>query len=118
MLHDVVSIGPMQVEASIGWFADERTKPQILLIRIEFGLNTKKAAATDDLIHTVDYDIALQVKALVEHSSCKLVETLVEQIATLCLEKTLAENVKVLVQKRLPFDLNIPGSVEIYRRRT
>ncbi len=117
MLYDKVSIGPMRIQAHIGWFADERTKPQELMIQLEFGLSTKRAAATDDLVHTVDYDMALQVKELIEHSSCKLVETLTEQIAALCLAKTIAENVRVIVEKKLPFDTSIPGSVEIYRSR-
>lgn len=117
MPHDIVSIGPIRIQARIGWFAEERVNPQELVIQLEFGLSTKSAAATDELQHTVDYDTVLVVKKFVEKSSCKLVETLAEQIAELCLTRTTAETVKVFLEKRLPFDPSIAGSVEIYRTR-
>ena len=111
-------MGPFKVQTHIGWFEDVRKQPQELLICLEFGLSIQAAAATDELAETVDYDLVLKIKKCVEESTCKLLETLTQQIAQICLRETKALHVKVRVEKRLPFDTTIPGAVEIIRFRS
>ncbi len=117
MLKDKVTIGPIPLTLRLGWFEPERQVPQTIVVRLEFLLDTRKAASTDDLVHTIDYGIALQIKQLTEPKVYKLLETVAEDIATYCLSIDPVKNVQVCVQKCLPFDKTILGGVEISRSR-
>lgn len=114
---DRVLIGPFRAEANIGWFEEERKTPQPLLIELTFSLDTKQAGTSDELVHTVDYDIVVPLREMIRLSRRKLVETVAEDIATYCLAQTQATSVVVRVTKYLPFDPSITGSVEITRAR-
>ena len=55
---------------------------------MELGLDTRRAAKSDDLTDTVDYaGLADRVVALVEGEPVNLIETLAERIAAMCLEQ-------------------------------
>lgn len=116
-MSDKVIIGPMEVKTHIGWLERERKKRQAVEVTLVFSLPTDPAAASEDLGKTVDFDIMKEVKEFVERTETKLVETLAERIAEVCLGKPAVENVEITVQKRLPFDRSIPAKVTIYRER-
>ena len=74
------------------------------------GLDTRPAAADDDLTKTVHYGIvAEEVVAVVEGEPVNLIETLAERIAQTCLKHDGVQEVEVCVHKpdapiTVPFD--------------
>lgn len=74
------------------------------------GLDTRPAAATDDLTRTVHYGVvAEEVVAVVSGEPVDLIETLAERIAQQCLKHDGVEEVEVVVHKpdapiTVPFD--------------
>jgi 7,8-dihydroneopterin aldolase/epimerase/oxygenase len=83
-----------------GVLPSERANGQPFLVDVELGLDTRRAAKSDDLTDTVDYaGLADRVVALVEGEPVNLIETLAERIAALCLEPPGVEQVQVTVHK-------------------
>lgn len=83
-----------------GVLPSERANGQPFLIDVELGLDTRRAAKSDDLTDTVDYaGLADRVVALVEGEPVNLIETLAERIAEMCLEPGGVEQVQVTVHK-------------------
>lgn len=83
-----------------GVLPSERANGQPFLVDVELGLDTRRAAKSDDLTDTVDYaGLADRVVALVEGEPVNLIETLAERIAALCLEPAGVEQVQVTVHK-------------------
>jgi dihydroneopterin aldolase len=69
-----------------GVFDFERRDGQMFLVDLVLGLDTRRAAATDDLQDTVDYGtLVAAVKKAIEHDPVDLVETLAQRIADVCL---------------------------------
>ena len=66
-------------------FEHERREGQPFVVDLVLGLDTARAAASDDLADTVDYGgLALAVKSAVERDPVDLIETLAERIAGVC----------------------------------
>ena len=83
-----------------GVLPSERANGQPFLVDVELGLDTRRAAKSDDLTDTVDYaGLADRVVALVEGEPVNLIETLAERIAAMCLEPAGVEQVQVTVHK-------------------
>jgi 7,8-dihydroneopterin aldolase/epimerase/oxygenase len=69
-----------------GVFDFERRDGQMFRVDLVLGLDTRRAAATDDLQDTVDYGtLVAAVKKAIEHDPVDLVETLAQRIADVCL---------------------------------
>lgn len=84
---DILSIVNLRCTAHIGCKPEERALPQALIITVNLTLDTRPAAAADDLNLTVNY--AHLSKALIracEESQCQLIETLAENLAARCLK--------------------------------
>jgi 7,8-dihydroneopterin aldolase/epimerase/oxygenase len=85
------------------------------------GVDTRSAAASDDLVETVDYGIlAEKIAGVVAGEPVKLLETLAQRIAEVCLGDERVEDVEVTVHKpeapvAVPFD---DVAVTIRRTRT
>ena len=70
------------------------------LVDLVLGLDTARAAASDDLSDTVDYgSLVAQVKAATERDPVDLIETLAQRIADVCLLDHRVEWVRVTVHK-------------------
>ena len=83
---DSITISRLRCNAHIGCEEAERAVAQALLVTATVELDTREAAATDDLEKTVNYaKLSKQLMKCCEESQCKLIETLAEQLATLCL---------------------------------
>ena len=83
-----------------GVLPSERANGQPFLIDVDLGLDTRRAAKSDDLTDTVDYaGLADRVVALVEGEPVNLIETLAERIAAMCLEADRVEQVQITVHK-------------------
>lgn len=81
---DKVFITRLKTEGVIGVFAWEREVRQTLYIDVEMATDIKKAAATDNLAHTLDYKaITDRIQQFVAASQYQLIETLAEHLAGL-----------------------------------
>ncbi|EHN72100.1 dihydroneopterin aldolase [Streptomyces coelicoflavus] len=107
---DRVALRGLKARGHHGVFPKEREDGQTFLVDIVLGLDTRPAAADDDLAKTVHYGIvAEEVVAVVEGDPVDLVETLAERIAQVCLKHSGVEEVEVCVHKpdapiTVPFD--------------
>jgi dihydroneopterin aldolase len=103
-----------------GVFPEEREAGQTFVVDVVLGLDTRPAAADDDLTKTVHYGIlAEEVVAVVEGEPVDLIETLAERIAAACLEHEVVQEAEVRVHKpgapiTVPFD---DVTVTIHRSR-
>lgn len=83
-----------------GVFAHERRDGQEFVVDVVIGLDTRTAAAGDDLSMTVDYGtLAQDVVAVIEGPPVDLIETLAQRIADGCLTHRLVAWVQVRVHK-------------------
>ena len=107
---DRVALRGLRARGYHGVFPHEREEGQTFVVDLVLGLDTRPAAATDDLKKTVHYGIvAEEVTALVEGEPVDLIETLAERIAQACLKHEEVQEVEVCVHKpnapiTVPFD--------------
>ena len=98
--HDQVAVRGITARGFHGVFDVERREGQTFVVDVVLGVDTRQAAATDDLADTTDYSaVAVAVVALVEGEPVDLIETLAEQIATACLGFDGVRAVEVTVHK-------------------
>ena len=85
---DIVYIRDLQIETIIGIYDWEREVRQTISLDLEMGADILQAAASDDILHTLNYKaVAKRLIAFVEESQCLLVERLAEEIATIVLSE-------------------------------
>lgn len=78
----------------------ERRNGQEFVVDVELGLDTRAAAASDDLSTTVHYgELAERLSAAVGSDPVSLIETLAQRLATVCLAQSGVEWVSVTVHK-------------------
>jgi 7,8-dihydroneopterin aldolase/epimerase/oxygenase len=97
---DELTISGIECFAHHGVFDHERRDGQRFVLDLTLGLDTRPAAAADDLQQTVNYGtLVAQVKAAVESDPVDLVETLAARVAGVCLSGSRVEWVQVTVHK-------------------
>ncbi len=83
-----------------GVFEHEKREGQEFVVDVEIALDTRPAAASDDVADTVHYgELAERVVAVIEGDPVDLVETLAQRIADAALAHPLVERVGVTVHK-------------------
>jgi FolB domain-containing protein len=90
---DWITIRNLQVDCIIGVFAEERTRPQPVVVTLRLGLSPHDVAGSESLDDTVDYlAVAGQVTFLLSVCRFQLIETAAEALASyLIAPPTLAE---------------------------
>ncbi|MCM2680370.1 dihydroneopterin aldolase [Echinimonas agarilytica] len=102
---DTVFIEALSVDTVIGVYDWEKKIQQTLLFDIEMDTCIGKAASTDDLQHTLDYEaISNRIIAHTQNARVELLETLVEQIAQIILNEFSVSRVVITLHK--------PGAVK------
>ena len=97
---DTITIQDLEVRYHIGVPDEERVQSQRLLLTIVMEHDVRRAAAADDLTHTINYySVSRRLLKLGEGRSWKLLETLVEEIAGMVLGEFGATAVTVEVKK-------------------
>jgi dihydroneopterin aldolase len=97
---DELTITGIECFGQHGVFEHERRDGQRFVVDLTLGVDTRAAAATDDLHDTVDYgSLVAQVKAAVESDPVDLIETLAERISGVCLLDDRVEWARVTVHK-------------------
>jgi 7,8-dihydroneopterin aldolase/epimerase/oxygenase len=103
-LHGLTALGRH------GWFSAERESGQEFSVDVVLGVDFRPAAASDNLSDTVDYgELAERVVETIGGEPVRLIETLAQRIADVCLSYDLVEDVEVTVHKPeapvpVPFD--------------
>ncbi|WP_323792987.1 dihydroneopterin aldolase [Nocardioides sp.] len=83
-----------------GVFDFEKRDGQTFVVDLVLGLDTARAAQSDDLRDTLDYGTLVNsVKAAVESEPVDLIETLAQRIASVCLTDGRVEWARVSVHK-------------------
>ncbi|CAL9462929.1 Dihydroneopterin aldolase [Streptomyces sp. enrichment culture] len=107
---DRVALRGLKARGHHGVFPKEREEGQTFIVDLVLAVDTRSAAADDDLAKTVHYGIvAEEVVAAVEGEPVNLIETLAERIAQVCLKHEVVREVEVCVHKpdapiTVPFD--------------
>jgi len=109
---DKIFIRDLRARCILGIFPEEREKPQEILLNIVLWADLRNAGESDSIEDTVDYKrVKQQVLALVEASSCFLVERLAREVARVCLDAPRVERVTVTLDK--PGALRFARSVAV-----
>lgn len=99
-MTDQLALRGLEFHGHHGVFEHEREHGQIFRIDLTLGLDSRPAAASDDLAQTVNYGtLADEVRVAVEHDPVDLIETLAQRIADVCLADQRVEWAEVTVHK-------------------
>ena len=99
-MTDELAVTGIECYGHHGVFDFERREGQVFLVDLVLGLDTRSAAATDDLHQTVDYgSLVTSVKAAVESDPVDLIETLAQRIADVSLLDHRVQWCRVTVHK-------------------
>ncbi len=99
-MSDQISLTGLRVRGFHGVLAAEREQGQDFLIDAVLTVDTRLAAASDDLAVTVDYGtLAARLVAVVEGEPVDLIETLADRLAAVCLNDARVISARVTVHK-------------------
>ncbi|MBC2932599.1 dihydroneopterin aldolase [Nocardioides sp. zg-1228] len=99
-MTDELSVRGIECFAHHGVFDFERREGQVFVVDLVLGIDTRPAAASDDLADTVDYgSLTADVKAAVERDPVDLIETVGQRIADVCLTDSRVEWARVTLHK-------------------
>jgi dihydroneopterin aldolase len=116
-MNDIVFIEELKVDAILGILPQERITPQPVVIDLQLQTDSRPAASSKDINDTLDYSaVAEQIKALTINGEYLLIETLINDIADLCLRSSLVTGVTVEVRKPQAVSDAIVG-LRIYRAK-
>jgi dihydroneopterin aldolase len=97
---DTVALTGLRVWGRHGVLPEERRDGQDFVVDVELSLDTRPAAASDDLADTVDYArLADQLAAVVAGEPVDLIETLASRLADVCLSDDRVISARVTVRK-------------------
>lgn len=98
--QDRLRVSGIEVRGHHGVFDFERREGQRFIVDLVLGLDTRPAAASDDLTDTVDYGTLVErVRSAVEHDPVDLIEKLAQRIADLCLADDRVQWTEVTLHK-------------------
>jgi dihydroneopterin aldolase len=97
---DELSVLGIECFGHHGVFEHEKRDGQVFLLDLTLGVDTRPAAASDDLRDTVDYgSLVDQVTAAVARDPVDLIEKLAQRVAGVCLLDSRVEWARVTVHK-------------------
>ncbi len=109
---DKILIQDLKVEATIGVNPWERKIKQRLLIQLELSIDCAPAAATDQLIHALDYQsVADHVMTWTQASDFQLLESLAEYLTQQIFQQFPVKKIKLRLMK--PHIIAQVGSVGV-----
>lgn len=99
-MTDVLALRGIRARGYHGVLPEERRDGQVFVVDAVLHLDTRAAAASDQLAQTIDYaDLAHQLVAIVGGDPVNLIETLAERLAACCLHSAEVHRVEVTVHK-------------------
>lgn len=116
---DRILVQGLAIDTIIGVHDWEKTSKQQVILDIDVGVDTARAARSDRLQDTVSYgDIARAVTALVEQRQLELIEALAEEVAEMLLVTFAIEEVRLRLKKPAAVANAEFVAVEIERRKS
>lgn len=98
---DIIFLGGLEIDTVIGIYDWERKIKQKIILDIEMGFDIQKAAASDDIAHTLDYKaVSDRIVGFVERSEFYLVEKLIEEIANILRSEFAIPWLKITLNKK------------------
>lgn len=107
---DQIALRGLRARGYHGVYGHERRDGQDFVVDAVLSLDTRLAAASDDLTDTVDYgSVADRLVAIITGDPVQLIETLAQKLAEACLAESLVTKVEITVHKpqapvACPFD--------------
>jgi dihydroneopterin aldolase len=99
-MTDRVALIGLQGRGHHGWFAHETEQGQLFVVDVVLHVDTRPAAASDDLVDAVDYGgVGQAVVGVIEGEPVRLIETLAQRVADVCLTDVRVSLVEVVVHK-------------------
>lgn len=115
---DLIHIRDLKFRCIIGINSDERKEKQDVIANLTLWANLTTACQSDNIADTVDYKtIKKRILEMAEQSQFFLVEALAHSMATICLEDTRVQQVRILVEKPTALRFARTVGVEITRHR-
>lgn len=115
---DKIYINKLLVRGIIGINADEREKPQDILISLELFTDLSQAGQSDNIDHSINYrSVVKRVMAHAETATRFTVEALADDVARLCFEYPSVSRVIVRVEKPAAARFAAAVGIEIDRTR-
>lgn len=100
MSLDRIALRGLRVRGRHGVFEHERRNGQEFVVDAVLGVDVRPAAAGDDLSRTVDYGVlAERLAAVVAGEPVRLIETLAERLAQVCLAEPGVQEAEITVHK-------------------
>jgi dihydroneopterin aldolase len=97
---DRITLSGIRAHGHHGVLPEERRDGQVFVVDVVLHVDTRPAAASDDLAATVDYAaVATAVTGVVTGEPVDLIETLAQRVADQCLAIDLVHRVEVTVHK-------------------
>jgi len=119
-MNDLITLTGLRVRGFHGVYPDERRNGQDFVVDVQLELDTRPAAASDDVTDTVHYgELAEALAAVVAGEPVNLLEVLVQRLADVCLGDDRVAAATVTVHKpQAPIPLAFDDvSVTIRRER-
>ena len=114
-----VFIRDLMLTGLIGVHGHEKEKPQRIRINLDLAVKETPTAIEDRLADVVSYEeVADGIRAMVASGHVKLVETLAERIADMCLKDGRVQAARVRIEKLDVFEDAASAGVEIERFRS
>lgn len=111
-----VFIRDLKISCVIGVHKQERKQPQRILINIDMAVIEGGKKASDKLEDVVCYEKVIdEVRLLVARERVRLIETLADMIAELCLEDKRVRSTRVRIEKLDIFKDAASAGIEIER---
>ncbi len=99
-MTDELAVRGIECFAHHGVFEFEKREGQTFVVDLVLGIDTRRAAGSDDLEETVNYGtLTMDVKAAVERDPVDLIETVAQRIADVCLLDSRVEWARVTLHK-------------------
>lgn len=120
-MTDSIKLTGLRVRGHHGVFDFERRDGQEFVVDVTLELDTRRAAASDDLRDTIDYGALAQgLASVVEGDAVNLLETLAARLADVCLGDERVNAATVTVHKpQAPIPLTFADvTVSIRRERS
>jgi dihydroneopterin aldolase/D-erythro-7,8-dihydroneopterin triphosphate epimerase len=117
-MADRILIRDLALRCIIGIYPEERREKQDLLLNLALECDGRAAARSDRIEDAVDYkSLKKEIVALVQDSSFRLIETLADRVAALCLARRGVRRATVTVDKPAALRFARSVAVEITRSR-
>ena len=99
-MSDLISLTGLRVRGFHGVLPEERRDGQDFVVDVVLTVDTRAAAASDDLAATVDYgSLASRLAAVVSGEPVNLIETLAARLAEVCCADPRVISARVTVHK-------------------